>query len=744
MGFLASCEKTAPVSQDPPPATNPALAAAQLALARSHLRNNAPLEAIPYLRASLEHQPSAATQTALEQALASAEFKLPVIALRHPFPVLRFKGFGNSLFVAVGGGHPTVIRWDLSGEPSVLAVMFPADGGNITHLNPSPDEKFIIVHRDGLNLLCHAETLKPITALDPFAEGSDPETCQPFSENGLLFANPSTDPNGYQVWSIHDSNTGQILRSETVVNSGLIAAATFEGTTLRLAMTDGSARLIPLTGDIETLRTGLPERKAPALRTDISQTADDTLTISRTIRLTPGEISAISTELLAALTGHRLDPATQTLSEIPVPNRLETLAREMPGRLPETLRLYSAESHITRRLADAFPEKFPELTAPARAHADTIRKVFATGDRDAILAVIDSASHGLPLATALYLSIESNDPDFINRTLDKAENFPPPLAALAKRRAGTETDFGQLRRIQDWHGYESPDFTPLLNRFRKERADTLGSLTLPENPNESDISAFSLRLTDPKTLTTLGKPLVAEKAIAAARSLAENPAHAASAIPLADLAQGLGTHPASRLRVRATALATLSDFKAAHAAWINLITNQPEAAHLPTDYSEAAHTAFETGDPRQAMEILSTGLFRFPNDAPYAIRAGWIALLTGHPGEALACLRKATELGLPPGEIENTTALLAIAHHQLGDPETAGSYLAQLIAISPKWSDPESIGTLPWPEPFLTALAEIISRQPETEPAPSPENDPKDTAPRSGESPIPEPPLPSR
>ena len=745
---VCSCERPETVSEAPLDTGNVSpLRAAQLVLAKTHLANHEPGKAIPYLLAARQEAESNDAENLLSETLASTGFPIPTQLLGHPFPVLRFKESGNNLFVAVGGDHPTVIRWDLSDEPFVRAVMFPAKARDITHLNVSPDSNFIIIHRDGLVLLCHADTLKPITVLDPFAENLDPETCQPFSDNSLLFANPSAGLNGFQIWRIHDSTTGQILRSETIPpfpNSSHTVSASFEGTTLRLAMADGSARNIPLAGDIEALHPVPQELATPPLLHDISQTSGDTLTIIRTIRLTSDEILGISEDLLSALTGYQLDPATQTLSEIPVPNRLETLAREIPGRLPGTLRLYSAESDITRRFADAFPEKFPELTAPARAHADIIRQVYATGDHDAILAVIDSAPNGLPLATALYHAIESGNTDFIGHTLAKAEDIPPSLVALAKRQIPEEVDFEHLRRIEDWQGYESPDFTPLLNRSRKERADTIASLTLPENPTEIDISAFSLRLTDPETLGKLGKPLVAEKAISAARSLAEIPTHAATAIRLTDLAQGLGTHPAACLRVRAAAFATLSDFNAAHTTWINLITHQPEAAHLPTDYSEAAYTAFENGDPRQAMEILNTGLFRFPQDVSFAIRSGWIALLTDHPKEALVCLTRATKLGLPPAEIENTTALLAITHFQLSDPATASSYLEQLKAISPKWEDPKNIEALPWPESFKAALVGIISGQVENLPVPLPENDPIDTAPPSGEFEIPEPPLPSR
>jgi tetratricopeptide (TPR) repeat protein len=741
---LLSCEKPAPPSVGiPATPSNPSLAAAQIALAQNHFDNGSPLKGIPYLQAALTNQPSPETRATFEKTLTSTDFSFPVTALRHPSAVLRYVASENDLFVAIGGDHPTVIRWNLSGEePFVGSVMFPAKARDITHLSVSPDSRYLLVHRDETSLLCHAETLKPIAALDPFPEKFDPETCLPFSENSLLLASPFSEVTGNITWRIRDAATGQILRSETIPNLSQPIAANFEGTTLQIIRHEGNGIAIPLQGEIEQI----PHSTIPQKPTDpsITQSNANTLTFTRTIRLTPDEIPKLTENIITALSGYKLDPATQTLSEIPIPNRLETLSAHFPEIIPPTLKIFSADTAVTRRLADAYPEKFPQLTAEARSHADLIRKVFATSDHEAILAVIDSATHGLPFATALYLAIESQDPAIISRALEKATDLPPALHALAKCESSADTDLAHLRTVEDWHGYESPDFTPLLNRMRAERAEILAALTLPAQPTEDDISALSLRLTDPATLEGLGKPLVAEKAIRAALTLAENPAHAATAIRLADLAQNLGTHPAAGLRVRAAAFTTLNDFASAHAAWIDLITHQPESTHLPSDYTEAAYTAFENGNPRQAIEILNTGLFRFPNAPSSAIRSAWIALLTDHNEDALRYLNHAAKLGLPPAEIENTTALFAIAHAKLGDFDMAASHHAQLTAISPEWDDLEMIAALTWPESFKQSLREIISGGAETEPWPSPENDPTDTAPLPGELPIVEPPLPSR
>ena len=80
--------------------------------------------------------------------------------------------------------------------------------------------------------------------------------------------------------------------------------------------------------------------------------------------------------------------------------------------------------------------------------------------------------------------------------------------------------------------------------------------------------------------------------------------------------------------------------------------------HLPGDYAEAAYTSFENADSQQAMEILTTGLRRFPQDANFALRAGWVALLTGNSERAYKFLLAGKRIGFPSEKLENATALL--------------------------------------------------------------------------------------
>jgi len=741
--LLVSCEKPAPVSQDKPApaAPHPTLASAQLALAKTHLENNFPQKALPYLQASLKTHPLPEARKLLDNTLASTRFSVPTLQLSHPFPVLGIASSGDSLFAAVGGPFPTVVRWHLTDIATVDAVLFPTESKTISHLVPSPSGKYLLVQRDSINLLCNAETLKPIASIGTLPPDLTPDSLQPFSQNSLLLGHPVASPSHSLTWHIRDAATGEILRSETLPTYPKPVSASFDNTTLIVTLENRIQLAIPLIGEIKKGKAKPPSVDHPAQPTFTFTFSGKTITRHQTF--SPPRLLPPSPPLLSALTGYHLNPTTQSLEQTPIPNRLQTLSEFFP-EIPPTLKFFFARDPLETRLAAAFPEKFPALSLPSRTQAEIVRQSFASGDTATILATISALPPaGLPTATALLLAHQSGDPALLSAVLEQAENVPEALRNITA--PGTEVpDLAALRITQDWLGYETPDFSPVFKKRLTEKSTTLSSLNLSKSPTEGEIQTLFTKLLNPETLRQIGHPAIAEAATSAAHSLSHTQEYATSALKFTAIAERMGAHPAEILRIRATAFTSLADFASAHRSWLDLITNQPEASHLPTDYSEAAYTAFENADSRQAIEILETGIFRFPNDVKFAIRAGWIALLTTHPQHGAKYLSHAATLGLPPSEIENTTALLAIAHTQLGDLETASSYLAQLKAIDESWADPEAIEKLPWPEPLKQTLRTLTWSQQESSPEPSPESDPKDTAPQSEEFPILEPPLPSR
>ena len=214
-------------------------------------------------------------------------------------------------------------------------------------------------------------------------------------------------------------------------------------------------------------------------------------------------------------------------------------------------------------------------------------------------------------------------------------------------------------------------------------------------------------MADPATVVAVGKRRYAEACLNAALAFATHKEETEATFQLANLARDMGAPPEPCLRAEALALTALGDFVKAHPRWIELITEHPVETTLPGDYAEAAYTAFENSDPRQAMEILTTGMHRFPQDGNFALRAGWVALLTGDAERAYRFLREGQRMGFPAEKLENATALLTIAAAQSGATDDAAVYFQDLLVIDPVWADATTLDTLDWPEELKATLGQF-------------------------------------
>lgn len=706
---LASCEKPAalssqsPISESPAP-PNSSLAAAQLSHAKTQFGIGALPEALAYLAASYQAHSNPDKRRFIGEILASQKLSIPTTRFTHPYPVTHFTYDESALYAALGGSFSTVVRWSLSEPENPPLILFPTRSEEITHLSLSPNGEYLILHRGDTNLLCNAKDLKPIRSLNPFPQNLDPTNLQPFTTNSLLTASPSWSGNTL-TWHIHDTATGEEISAAQMPSRPAPKTAHFSGNNLILHLEDQQDVTISPVGKISRSPRSDQSPRAihvpPSLEIQFSSDGN-TVTLHRTI-----PSSSEDTDLLEAISGWKLNTNTQELESISIPKRLEQLHHRYP-EIPPTLRLFSSGTSVKNRLAAAFPKAFPEISAPARANAEIVRSSFATGDEKIISSLIASLPpSGLATSTALFLAYRSENKEWIEAITSKAENLPPALFEIGATNTHIP-DLSELRRQQDWLGFEVPDFTPIFQSLTEDKSKTLDKLTLPPNPTDQQLTEFVAALQSNEALLRIGASGIAESAIRAAHLLATDASRATTAIALSTFSERYGASRSSSLRIRALAHTTLGDFQAAHNAWIDLITNQPEAQHLASDYAEAAYTAFETSAPDQALAILETGLFRFPDNVAFSIRASWIALLTDHSEEASRYLKNATRIGLPANEVENTTALLAITHTQLGDPETALGYLEQLIAINPAWGEPETIEKLPWPEPLKASLRQLI------------------------------------
>ena len=350
-------------------------------------------------------------------------------------------------------------------------------------------------------------------------------------------------------------------------------------------------------------------------------------------------------------------------------------------------------------------------------------KAFETADDDAVRSAIQAAgSKGSAAAKALELALASTHPEWIDACLQQAADLPPLLRHLALSRiawlqdrkadaiAGWPEVFPELKQVrlrEDWDGWEAADFSLALEKLRLCVSEQLAALVVPQNSTPEQREAVIARLNDPLTLKAVGRARFAHSCLQAALALSAFKEHSEATLKLAATARQLGESAAPCLRAEAMSLTALGDYQKARDRWVALITDHPLADQLPGDYAEAAYTSFENADPRQAMAILTTGMHRFPNDANFALRAGWVSLLTGNAERAYRFLLTGRQIGYPPEKLENATALLAIAAAQTGATEDAAAFYQDLIRLDPAWENPQTIETLPWPDELKAPLRQL-------------------------------------
>ncbi|MEI6655760.1 MAG: hypothetical protein WCP45_13420 [Verrucomicrobiota bacterium] len=349
-----------------------------------------------------------------------------------------------------------------------------------------------------------------------------------------------------------------------------------------------------------------------------------------------------------------------------------------------------------------------------------LREVFATGEATAILTAVEAAGgKGPAAATALALALDGEHPEWIEACVKSATDLPALLrllgnsrvAWLQQRRADALAmwpdelpDYGKIRLTEDWDGWEQEDFSTRFEAHLQVVKEALASYEITADATPAERAAVAARLLDPAARDVIGRRRLTDGCLKAALTLAAFPENSAATFQLANRARTLGAQPEPCLRAEALALTRLGDYANAHPRWITLLTEHPVATHLSGDYAEAAYTAFETGDPNQALQILTSGIKRFPNDAGYALRAGWTALLTTHFGPAYQFLLAGLRIGYPDDKRENACLLLSVAAAQAGFPEEAATHYQNLLEIAPAWAEAKTIDALEWPEELKACL----------------------------------------
>lgn len=550
-----------------------------------------------------------------------------------------------------------------------------------------------------------------------------PWSLQPNIWTGLM-ADPQHAPFFVEENALHDL-TGAHASLQT---NTAISAATFDDHRIITGETSGTLtihRLLP--PPVKTETTDKPAAASPAALTALENFSESLTGIrynekDRTFLGIAGEerMKAFATCSVDAL--HPVFPSldfTQTITTFK--------ATEHRNAAPEAL------LPLWDRLAnaDASGKSWPEIIALSKNLAtapwhgqEQMEEVFHSNDTPAILAAIQSAGgKGPAAATALALALESDIHERIDACLTQARDLPPLLRRIAVSRIawlqGRKADalsvwpevfpvLSEVRLREDWDGWEQADFQPALNNIRECVNEVLATIRIPENSTAEQRKAVAERLADPSTVQAVGKSRFAEACLQAALAFSSHKEEALMTFQLASTAREMGVAPEPCLRAEALAHTALGEYAKAHPLWIELITEHPVETTIPGDYAEAAYTAFENLDPKQAMEILTAGMHRFPEDGNFALRAGWVALLTGNSERAYQFLQTGKRIGFPAEKLENATALLTIAAAQSGASDDAAVYFQDLLRIDRAWADHTTLDTLDWPEELKFVLGQFM------------------------------------
>lgn len=655
--------------------------------------------------------------------------------------------------------HPTFVS---DTDRSIIWNLRDATTGEIVRKSPPHGPKPVaaildrgalrVLHSDGSQFempVIPTEEIRPIPAAEPVSvlaaqfsrDGGSalilkdpgphlaPELCiLSFSENEDTSLEPASLLERFS-WNKHPGIWTSLLRDPELA---------------RLKMEENTARI--LTGNHAPIHaaTAISAMALGGERVIIGE-KDGVLTIHRTLpapltKDDSGKPAALDVKSLTALcnltealTGLRHDATARTFPQSTTDRRMQAfqscdfdaLLRVFPAldfsplvTAFQSIKPASAGPDALQPVQERFVRAF---SLPANPQ---VEKAFDAADNEAVLSVIRGAGDKGPTAAkALELALASTHPEWIEACVSQAKELPPLLKRLALSRIAwlqdrkadalaawpdVFPDWKVIRLREDWDGWEQADFSQAFEKLRLSVTEELAAITVPPDSTPEQRKAVVDRLTDTATVRAVGKARYAKACLKAALALAAFKEENENTLKLANIARNLGESPAMCLRAEAMSLTALGSYQVAHERWISLVTDQPVETHEPGDYAEAAYTAFENADPRQAMAILTTGLHRFPQDANFALRAGWVALLTGNSERAYRFLLTGRQIGYPPEKLENAIALLAIAAVQTGATEDAAAFYQDLIDLSADWKNPDTIESLEWPEELKASLRQLL------------------------------------
>jgi hypothetical protein len=696
----------------------------------------------------------------------------------------------DSLWVATSDEWNTVSRWNYE-MLAVEAVLFPLKGGAVRGMVLDPSGQWMVVERQGRALLCDARSLEPVCDIGALPASMTPSSAIAFSSDGLLLAHPALDEADPRklVWHLRDAKSGEILRSEEVVDEAgrRPLLALLDRKNCRVAHSDGSHWVMPVLplepcfwedakeSSEPKHASLLPDPDAPRVKGDgLCLESAHVAPIRSEVRISAAQqshkhiivadehgdidffrlvgfsskthegstdervldLAALASlkKIALALTGLELDSQSGEMVKHEAAQRIaatrecdfDLLAAVLPevdfAEFREVLEAleFRCSDELSVAMLDS---RLAEADSEAAGDGAEIAELFASGDVPRIVVSIESVDpNGAAAAKHLQFALASTDASLIEACLRRFSDMPPILQRIARTRMAwlqkrkfdaiaswpdPFPDYKSIRLAEDWHGWEQADFSQAFHAMRECVTKEIDSLKLPPEPSAEQLQELAERFEDQEIMRAVGRTRYAKACIDAAFVFCKFKGHAQTALTLATRARNFGHPPEPCLRAEAMAYTALGDYHKAHDRWLLLITEFPVATHESGDYAEAAYTAFENSNARQAIEILVTGMHRFPKDADFALRAGWIALLTDHGERAYRFLLAGQQIGYRAEKVENATAMLAVAALQCGVKEDASAYYTNLVESDPAWKDAKAVVALDWPEELKSALESV-------------------------------------
>jgi hypothetical protein len=338
-----------------------------------------------------------------------------------------------------------------------------------------------------------------------------------------------------------------------------------------------------------------------------------------------------------------------------------------------------------------------------------------------------NATHGTgPLAiSALTKSLEYSSLPAIRKCLDQAKDLPRPLRDYCTARClwaeNQKSSFYALwpeeipnlrakARNSNWLGWDTILAGKDYDQFFTDLQDDLKTIQVNEQQTPEQLKLTSQVLQNADTVLHFGAKRVRNAQLEAALILSRKPELTSIALQLSERAKAAGADPIACLRAEARCLATSGNAHEAYKRWLLVMDAEFDGKVIAEDYLDAAQSIFQDGQDIAGMELLFRGQRANPTDGKFALRAGWMALITHHAEQAYGIFTRVELEAYPSADKETVLALTCAAAELGGRPDLADKHFLQLIHTNQQWQREDNLNNLTWPDDVKGAIIGVSKR----------------------------------